>query len=127
MRWQDWLVGALGDKSLSFIDADELAVRNALREFFACQTPIIEHAEATLELAKRIKHLEQFHCEHEFSDKRKGCLESLFCSKCGALHPEWEQTFPHRFGFGPGEKPVGYLIVDGKHYRTKASKPKGEG
>ena len=42
-------------------------------------------------LERRIKKLEQFHCEHEFSDTKKGCLESIFCSKCGALHPDWER------------------------------------
>ena len=43
-------------------------------------------------LERRLKHLEQFHCDHEFSKPDKGCLESLFCAKCGALHPEWEEV-----------------------------------
>ena len=78
----------------------------------------------TVELLEaRIKKLEQFHCEHEFSDHDKGCTGSIFCSKCGALHPDWEMTF----GFADDERPVGYLIVGRNHYRTKASKPKGEG
>ena len=41
-------------------------------------------------LEKRIARLEQFHCEHEFSDHNKGCTQSILCSKCGALHPDWE-------------------------------------
>ena len=77
-------------------------------------------------LEARIKRLEQFHCEHEFSDRKVGCTASIFCSKCGALHPDWKETFPHIFGFAEGEKPVGNLIVGDKHYRTKASKPKEE-
>ena len=122
MRWQDWLVEALKDKGLSFIDDDELAVRNALREFFACQTPIIEHAEATLELAKRIARLEQFHCEHEFSNRGKGCLESVFCSKCGAVHPDWERD--RDCDSSPGrvyvfKTPENMAVIDGRAYRKK--------
>ncbi len=71
----------------------------------------------------RLKRLEQFHCEHEFKNKDRGCLASIFCSECGVLHPDWKQTFPHIFGFGEGEKPVDYIIIGTKHYRTKASKP----
>ena len=41
-------------------------------------------------LTDRVKKLEQYHCEHEFNNREKGCLESIFCSKCGALHPDWE-------------------------------------
>jgi len=41
-------------------------------------------------LEARVARLEQFHCEHEFSKRDKGCLESIFCSKCGALRPGWE-------------------------------------
>ena len=114
----EWLVEALRDKSLPSIDSDELAVRNALDAFIKARAPKSVSPEA------RIKRLEQFHCEHEFSSHSKGCLESIFCSKCGALHPDWVQTFAHRFGFHDGEEPVGYLVVGSKHYRTRASKPK---
>ena len=86
-----WVVEALRDKSLLLIDSDELTLRNALRDFFAGETAIVQQAENILELTRRMKRLEQFHCEHEFSDPKKGCLESIFCSKCGALHPDWER------------------------------------
>ena len=113
MRWQDWLVEAL-------------RVRNTSRGFFEVSAALVRQAELLLRTIERVKKLEQFHCEHEFSDRDKGCTESIFCSKCGALHPDWKETFPHIFGFAEGEKPVGNLIVGDKHYRTKASKPKEE-
>ena len=121
---RDWLVEALRDKSFTEIDREELSVRNAFRGFL---DPFMTGRDNDFRLLlERVERLEQYHCEHEFSDHGVGCTASIFCSKCGALHPDWERTFPHRFGFAPSEKPVGYLIVDGKHYRTKASKPKEE-
>ena len=41
-------------------------------------------------LDSRVKRLEQFHCDHAFCDRQKGCTASIFCSKCGALNPKWE-------------------------------------
>ena len=71
----------------------------------------------------RIKRLEQFHCEHEFSKRDKGCLESIFCAKCGALHPDWcelsEYSYSHLF-MGAAE----CLRIDGIYYCTKAAKLK---
>ena len=102
----------------------ELAKQCAVGEL--CDKKVFSRLAALEKLAARVKKLEQYHCEHEFSNTAKGCLESIFCSKCGALHPDWVQTFQHLFGFADGEKPVGYLITNGKHYRTVASKPKDQ-
>lgn len=109
MRWRDYVSTSLA--SLRDFNAKRYAEINMVR-------PRAEELEAT------VHGLVQFHCEHEFSKPEKGCLESIFCSKCGALHPDWKRTFHHQFGFADGEVPVGCLIIDGVHYRTKASKPK---
>jgi len=103
---------------------DESDFRDALHGFVARTEEVELLRDAVVALARRIKKLEQFHCEHEFSDYDKGCTEPIFCSKCGALHPDWERTFAHSFGFADGEEPVGCLIIDNVCYRTKASKPK---
>jgi hypothetical protein len=118
----EWLVEALKDKSLPFIDDDELRFRNAIRDFFAGETAIIQQVENIAEITRRLKRLEQFHCEHEFANKKKGCLESIFCSKCGALHPDWKEwSWPFST-----KAPLNSIYVGGKHYRTKASKLKEE-
>ena len=65
----------------------------------------------------RIKKLEQFHCEHEFSNHDKGCVKSVFCFKCGALHPDWERTLAL-----PDRKDG--IWVDSKCYVPKKGKKK---
>jgi hypothetical protein len=77
------------------------------------------------QLERRVEKLEQYHCEHEFRDEKKGCLESIFCSKCGALHPDWEEWFFPYFCH-EGGPPASSIYIGDKHYRTKASKPKEE-
>ena len=67
-------------------------------------------------LEERIKRLEQFHCDHEFSKHEKGCLESMFCSKCGALSPDWVAGIPGAWYF---ERPDGGIRVDGCWYWPK--------
>ena len=70
----------------------------------------------------RIKTLEQYHCEHEFSKREKGCLESIFCSKCGVLHPDWERD--RDCDSSPGrvyvfKTPANMVVIDGRVYRKK--------
>ena len=48
-------------------------------------------------LKRRLKAVEQKVCDHTFCDRQKGCMESIFCSKCGALSPEWEKAPPKRW------------------------------
>lgn len=100
-------------------------LRAALREFV---DPVVTVAMGPLDnrvagLEKSVKRFEQFHCEHEFKNVSEGCLESIFCSVCGALHPDWERTYPHVFGYADGDEPVRLVIVDDKHFCTKARKP----
>lgn len=64
---------------------DGMKLQAVLRSFI-----IKTHANSVAELEARIAKLEQFHCEHEFSNPDKGCLDSLFCAKCGVLSPDWE-------------------------------------
>jgi len=72
----------------------------------------------------RIKRLEQFHCEHEFSKRDKGCLESIFCAKCGALHPDWRKLGKRTYFFSADDEPAERLYIDGVEYCTKAVRPK---
>ena len=51
---------------------------------------VFQRIRAVEAFESRIKRLEQFHCEHEFSNHNKGCVKSVFCFKCGVLHPDWE-------------------------------------
>jgi len=32
----------------------------------------------------------QARCKHDFSNRDKGCLETIFCHKCDMLHPDWK-------------------------------------
>ena len=120
MRWQDWLIEALGDKPFPSIDADELKVRNAVRVFVRSMLVFRALREVDRTLAERIERIEQYHCEHEFSDERNGCFDSLFCSKCGALHPDWQRP---KLGMALPD-PEGAIWVKGECYWPK---PKEEG
>ena len=116
----EWLVEALRDKSRPEIGTDELSLRATLYDFIDRRL-LVSADLAPLETG--IKRLERFHCEHEFKDTKKGCLESIFCSKCGALHPDWEEWFYPYFCPEDGP-PLNSIYIGGKHYRTKAGKPK---
>ena len=48
-------------------------------------------------LETRLKAVEQKVCDHEFCDRQKGCMDSIFCSKCGALSPDWEKAPSERY------------------------------
>ena len=72
-------------------------------------------AEQHEDLETRIKCLEQFHCDHEFSSHSKGCLESLLCSKCDALHPDWMAITPSILG----NVSKGAICVKSKWYAPK--------
>ena len=67
-------------------------------------------------LEARIERLEQYHCEHEFSKREKGCMESIFCSKCGALHPDWVAGTPGAYYF---VLPNDSLHIGGCYYWPK--------
>ena len=43
-------------------------------------------------LETRLKAVEQKVCDHVFAARLKGCLESIFCSRCGVLSPDWEKA-----------------------------------
>lgn len=87
-------------------------------------------------LEKRIARLEQFHCEHEFSEVKKGCLASLFCAKCDAVNPAWrklalpidrpecdvEQWENASLGWRPRDKRAIYVRNDG--YYVPVAPPK---
>ena len=123
--WQEWLIEALKDKSLPYIDGDELAMRSAVRTFVDLH---LRGRDSDYRLfSERIARLEQFHCEHEFSSHDKGCLASIFCSKCGALHPDWERDYA--CDSSPGRMyvfkcPENMAVVDGRAYRKKKKKGK---
>ena len=74
-----------GGAGLSLRGPEEIEISTLLHSAVEAHTTIRFRA-----LERRIKKLEQFHCEHEFSDRDKGCTKPIFCSKCGALHPDWE-------------------------------------
>lgn len=67
-------------------------------------------------LEERIKRLEQFHCDHEFSEHKIGCTASIFCSKCGALHPDWVAGTPGAYYF---VLPDDFLYIGGCYYWPK--------
>ena len=63
----------------------------------------------------RIARLEQFHCDHEFGNREKGCLDGIFCSKCGVLHPDWEPC-DH---FAWSSEAISYINEDGSKYEPE--------
>ena len=84
-------------------------------------------------LVERMEAVERAVCEHEFGDVKKGCLTAIFCSKCGSLHPDWERCFSYTWSDDlhcdineDGTKYKPELTIDGKDYRTVASKPKDQ-
>ena len=48
-------------------------------------------------LEARLKAVEQKVCDHVFAARLKGCLESIFCSRCGVLSPDWEKASSKRY------------------------------
>ena len=48
-------------------------------------------------LETRLRAVEQKVCDHAFCDRQKGCMDSIFCSKCGALSPDWEKAPSERY------------------------------
>jgi len=43
-------------------------------------------------LKKDLKPYFQSQCEHVFQDIDNGCMESLFCTKCGMQNPDWVEV-----------------------------------
>ena len=68
-------------------------------------------------LQARFKKLEQAICGHSFKHYDKGCLDSIFCSKCGALHSDWEVI--SRPGHFPTTDRKAAFWVDGRGYTRK--------
>ncbi len=64
------------------------------------------------DLEKRLKLVEQAVCEHAFCDAKTGCLDTIFCGKCGALHPDWEQCSYFAWNDNKGY----YMNEDGSKY-----------
>lgn len=58
---------------------------------------------------ERIARLEQFHCEHVFSEVEKGCLESILCAKCGAVNPAW-RVVPMPTGINEEDREVWRIL-----------------
>ena len=109
MRWNEWLEKTLhGEGSLVW----QRNLRAALRTFLSCQSYLAQ-AKNVAVLEERVERLEQYHCEHEFSKKSKGCLESIFCSKCGALSPKWEAVPHTAMCYPDGDLNRGYAIYGG--------------
>jgi hypothetical protein len=73
-------------------------------------------------LETRLKAVEQKVCDHTFCDRQKGCMESIFCSKCGALDPAWQKAPAKRYD-EDGEVRDGYIepevYADGTGYIRK--------
>ena len=74
-------------------------------------------------LEARLKAVEQRTCDHTFCDRQKGCTESIFCSRCGALSPDWEKA-PTKYYDDNGDVRDGYVepevYADGTGYIRKA-------
>ena len=97
----------------------ELAKQCAVGEL--CDKKVFSRLDALEKLEARVKKLEQHHCEHEFSNTAKGCLESIFCSKCGALHSDWKAGTPGCYYL---KLPDGAVHIDGCYYWPKEKKGK---
>ena len=107
-----------------FADAHEIREQKTLDLYHIVWFPplhppkLAKHADyKTLET--RLKAVEQKVCDHTFCDRLKGCMESIFCSKCGALSPDWQRAPAKRYDDN-GDVLDGYIepevYADGKGY-----------
>ena len=94
------------------IQQDEF--RAALHSFLnpIITTAILPLVDRIVDLEKSVKRLQQFHCDHKFACESEGCLESIFCSLCGALSPDWEECSSYAWS----DDNRCYINEDGSRY-----------
>ena len=99
-RRADWFRTMFADCFKEWHEVEEKPKRRGLFDYtyilglsFLPKLPRAKHPDYKA-LEMRLKTVEQKVCDHLWAAPLKGCLESIFCSKCGALSPIWEKALP---------------------------------